>query len=195
MSEMRNNIEYIKQTTTDIEEIAIAENELDNVSSKDIFNDLKELYEIIDKADKDKKFDKYNRKLLEFNNKEDIFKENELNRFCNEIFIDNKIIIEIREKYKRYNFLVSKLLNNNKKDSIILDFNRFSDDDGILAEYNAEFYFKIEDVIDKYNNKKMLLNDRVSLENVHKELEQYKCEVEKEIKLIKKKIDSTKRFF
>lgn len=76
-----------------------------------------------------------------------------------------------------------------------MNFKRFSDSDGVLSEYNAEFYFKIEDILEKYNNKEILLNDRNILENTCRELEQYKSDIEKEINIIKKKIDSTKRFF
>ena len=76
-----------------------------------------------------------------------------------------------------------------------MNFIRFSDNDGVLSQYNAEIYFKIEDVLEKYNNKELLLNDRNILESTFKELKQYKCDVEKEINIIKRKIDSTKRFF
>lgn len=195
IAEMSNEIEYIKQGTCDPEEIAIAENEFDYIAKKDIFNDLKELYDLISKADKEKKLDKVNCKLFKFNNKEVSAKNKELDEFCQEIFLRNKTINEIKEKYKRYNFLVGKVITNDKKENIKLNFKRFTDSDGVLSEYNAEFYFRIEDILEKYNNKEILLNDRNILENTCKELEQYKCDVEKEINIIKKKIDSTKRFF
>lgn len=165
------------------------------MKKKDIFNDLKELSELISKADKEGKLEKYNLELSKFNNKDINEKIAELNNFCEKILLNNKSITEIMEKYKRYNFLFQKLITNDKNEKVILSFNRFSDNHGVLAEYSAEFYFKIEDILDKYNNKEILLNDRDILGNTCKELEQYNSDVEKEIDIIKKKIDSTKRFF
>lgn len=193
--EVANEIENIKETRYDEGKLEMMENELNCYEQKDIFIDLEELYELISKADKEKKLDKFNLELYEFNNKDIDVKSKELNKFCKEMFFKNDIITEMREKYKRYNFLVRKLLKNDKKENIILNFNRFSDNDGILSEYNAEFYFNIEEVLDKYNNKVILLNDKSMLENTCKELTEYKYKIGIEIKTIKNKIDSTKRFF
>ena len=195
ISEMADEIECIKETSCDVDVLAMAENKMDYYEHKDIFEDLETLSRLISKSDKDRKLDKYNLKLCEFNNKDINTKVRELNDFCEKIFLSNKLITKILKNYRRYNFLVKKILTNEKKENIILNFNRFSDNDGVLSEYNAEFYFKIEDILEKYNNKEILLNDRNILENTYKELEQYKYNVEKEINIIKKKIDSTKRFF
>lgn len=195
ISEIANEIEWIKGNSYGLDELAMAENKLDYYEHKDIFNDLKELNNLISIADKEGKLDKYNLELCEFINKDINTKIGELNNFCKKIFLNNMSITEMIEKYKRYNLLVEKLLTNDKKKNVKLSFNRFSDNDGALAEYNAEFYFKIEDILDQYNNKEIVLSSRNLLENACKELEQYKCYVGKETNIIKKKIDSTKRFF
>lgn len=104
IAEMSNEIEYIKQETYDSEKIEVAENELHYLKNKDIFNDLKELYELISDADRKKKLDEVNCELFKFNNKEVVAKNKELNKFCQEIFLRNKTINEIKEKYNRYNF-------------------------------------------------------------------------------------------
>ncbi len=199
------NIEYIANRSYEIEEmkqnrcaqneIEEAEKELNYYKEKNIFSDLEELYELISKADKNNKLYEFNLKLYEFNNENRDKKNKELNKFCKEMFFENKIITEMTEQYKRYNFLVRKLLKNDKKENIILSFNRFSDNDGILVGYNAEFYFNIEEVLEKYNNKVILLNEKSMLENTCKELIEYKYQIGMEMKKIKKKIDSTKRFF
>lgn len=158
ISEIANDIENIKQDRYYLEELAIAENDLDYYERMDIFNDLNELYKLISKADKEKRLVEFNAELYEFNNKDIDTKNKELNKFCKKMFCNNKKITEIIEIYKRYNFLVEKLLKNDKKENIVLVFNKFNDNEGILAEYNAELYFEIEGILDKYNNKVILLN-------------------------------------
>lgn len=195
ISEIADDIEIIKQDRYDLEELAIAESELNYYEQKDIYIDLNDLCRLITTADKEKILFEFNLKLQEFNNKDIELKNKELNQFCDEMFHKNKIIKEIIEKYKRYNVLVERLLKNDKRENIVLIFNKFSDSEGILAEYNAELYFEIEGILEEYNNKVILLDEKNILEETSKELKEYKKRIDKEIKIIKKKIDSTKRFF
>lgn len=188
-------IEDLKTNLNNEKEIIIKENDLNHVKKMDIFRDLDELYEIMIKADKENKLSNIISKLKEFNESIINFKIQNLDTVCRRLFLENEIVISLNEKYKEYNNLTKRLLENQKKEEVKIVFKDMEDREDELASYDAEFYFKIENFIDKYDNKRILLNDKILLEKTHKEIRDFKNQLDIKIDDIKKKIDSTKKFF
>ena len=193
--DVSNEIEYLRQVSGSEREIAILEMESDSLQQKDIMKDLEELYTIIIEADKDKKLKHISDDLEKFNEKDITTREKELNKLCKEILQKDKKIIELLDKYDRYNWLVGKVLENRDKEEVTLILTKIDDKDEVLAAYDAEFYFEIETFIDRYNNSKISVDNRLLLDRTNQELTEFKSKLDMKIKEIKKKVDSTKLLF
>lgn len=193
--DVSNEIEYLRQVSSTEGEIESLEIDLDSLQQKDIMKDLEELYTIIVEADKDKKLKHISDDLEKFNEKDITTREKELNKLCKEILQKDKKIIELLDKYDRYDWLVGKILENRDKEEVTLILTKIDDKDEVLAAYDAEFYFEIETFIDRYNNSKISVDNRLLLDRTNQELTEFKSKLDVKIKEIKKKVDSTKLLF
>ena len=200
----RRPMEYIRDLSYEIEdiqrhgserELAIKECELEKFERMDIMNDLIDLMDVIIESDKDNRFNDILLLLEDFNKKDIATKEKMLDQFCKTILLNKEVVKKLRETYKKYNTLVDKLIENKKREQITIEFKEIDDKDEEFASYNAEFYFKVENWRSNLDKRAIFVNEKTTLEETKKELLNFKEELDKKIKEIKKKVDSTKLLF